>query len=488
MNARVLERIRTWRYDPIAFVRDCIQVEPSDQQLEGLAALRDGPNKGRRITIRSGHGTGKDAWASWVILWYMTTRKDAKIAAVAPTNRQLQDILWSELGKWLAKSQVKDEFVKQKQKFFHHSAPDTWWVRTISPAAKASAEEQAETLAGLHGDHFMVICDEASGIVDPVYTTLEGALTQEDNWAVLIGNMTQNSGYFYDTHFHHEHSKAWQKLHWDSRKSSNVKQSYCDYMAAKYGVDSNVYRIRVLGEPPLEGENTLIPLAWALRCLENEVAVADDEPLYLGVDVARYGDDASIILPRQGLVINPWDEFHGLNTIDLGGHVLRNYDALEASGLAIDEIGVGAGVCDWIQKHGRVRCFGVNVSNSSSDNAKYDRLRDELWWRVREKCMKGLYSFPSKINVDGISMGQELANELASVRYSYNINGGVKVESKKDMKKRGVASPNIADGLCLTEYFHDVAHRIWKPGHSQKKLRRQRTSLDGLGPHSWMVV
>jgi hypothetical protein len=333
----------------------------------------------------------------------------------------------------------------------------------------------------------MVICDEASGINDPVYTTLEGALTQEDNWSILIGNMTKNAGYFYESHFHHEHSKDWQRLHWNSEDSSNVKQSYCQYMATKYGKKSNVYRIRVLGEAPLDSENTLIPLAWAQQCIGNDIAVAEDEPLYLGVDVARYGEDKSIILPRHGLVVNPWKEFHGMNTIDLGGHILERYDMLDAEGLAIDEIGVGAGVTDWIHKHGHPRCFGVNVSAASSDITKYDRLRDELWVNVRDKCMKGIYSFPDELNIDGIALGQELANELAAPHYDFNANGGIKVESKKDMKKRGVASPNIADALCLTEYFHTMASRVWPKSSRVKKSRRRRDAAN-LGRDAWMVV
>ena len=488
MKKATLDRMREWKNDPVAFVRDCINVEPTEQQIEGLIALRDGPTKGRRITIRSGHGTGKDAWACWVILWYMATRKDAKIACIAPTARQLQDILWSELGKWFNRSKLRDEFVKQKQKFFHKEFSDTWWVRTISPGAKANAEEQAETLAGLHGDHFMVVCDEASGINDPVYVALEGVLTQDDNWAVLIGNMTQNRGYFYDSHFHFEFKKAWQKLHWRSDESPNVKPEYCQYMATKYGKDSNVYRIRVLGDAPLDAENTLIPLAWAQSCIGKEIEVADDEPLYLGVDVARYGADRSVILPRTGLIIHPWKNFHGLNTIDLGGHILEQYDTLDAEGLAIDEIGVGAGVTDWIQKHGHPRCFGVNVSASSSDMAKYSLLRDELWVRVRDRCMAGQYSFPTELNVDGLSLGEELANELASPRYEFNVHGGIKVESKKDMKKRGVDSPNIADALCLTEYFHGTASRVWPKHGRKKKSRRVDKDATRLGRDAWMVV
>jgi hypothetical protein len=337
----------------------------------------------------------------------------------------------------------------------------------------------------------MVIVDEASGVLDPVYTTLEGALTQEDNWAILIGNMTKNVGYFYDTHFHVEHSKQWQRLHWDSRKSSNVNPSYCEYMRVKYGEDSNVYRIRVCGDPPLEDEKTLIPLAWSMQCIGNAIEVADEEPLYLGVDVARFGDDASIILPRQGLIVDPWETFRGMNTISLASHVKLAYESLEAEGAGIDEIGIGAGVVDWLHKHNFRDIFGVNVALAASDLAKYDRLRDELWLRVREKCMKGLYSFPTKLTVDGIPMGQELAEELAAPRYDFNAHGGYKVESKKDMKKRGVASPNIADALCLTEYFESVAFKIFSPEAKAQRLRQtRRRHYDSQGvanSDAWMV-
>ena len=198
MNQWVLDRLKAWRSSPLQFVHDCVEATPSDQQAEGLFKF---PTT-KRMTIRSGHGTGKDAFASWMILWFMATRSYAKVVCTAPTNRQLGDILWSELSKWLRKSKFTDEFVIQKDKMFHKSAPKEWWCRAVSPSVKSSKEEQAETLAGFHGDHLLIVADEASGIPDPVYIPLEGALTQEDNRVLLIGNMTQNAGYFYDSHFH----------------------------------------------------------------------------------------------------------------------------------------------------------------------------------------------------------------------------------------------------------------------------------------------
>ena len=482
INKSVVNKLKEWRNSPLQFVKECLNATPSLQQIEALEAVR----KYKRITIRSGHGTGKDAVVSWIAIWFMTTRPFAKTACTAPTNRQLRDILVSEISKWLRGSTVADEFIIRKDVIHHREAPKEWWIRFISPSVKATKDEQAETLAGLHADHLLIIVDEASGVPDPVYVPLEGAMTQEDNIVILIGNMTRNSGYFYDTHFNQAIARDWCRLHWDSRKSSNVSASMPEYFARKYGVDSNVYRIRVEGNPPLQDDTSLIPLWAAEQCIGKELEVAEDEPLYLGVDVARYGDDASIILPRRGLLIYPWEEFRKLNTIDLGGFINQTYQELDASGCAIDVIGVGAGVADWLEKRRMKNLYQVNVANASSNLEKFDRLRDELWCRVRDNCILGLYSFPEiKVNGETETLGQKLANELACVRYKFNAHGGIKVESKKEMKARGVDSPNIADALGLTEYFHNSSTRVFaktKP-EVQKHNYRDMYSTE----HSWMM-
>ena len=420
------------------------------------------------------HNCGKDSVISWLALNFLVTRPYAKCVAVAPTNRQLKDIFLAETVKWLRQSTVADEFLVRRDAILHREAPKEWWIRLISPSVTSTKEEQSETLAGIHGDHLLILADEASGISDPVFVPLEGAMTQPDNKVILIGNMTKNSGYFFDTHFNSIISKAWAKFHWDSRKSSNVDKSMPEYFAAKYGVESNVFRIRVEGNPPLQDENTLIPLYAAEQCIGNEFEVAEDEPLYLGVDVARYGDDASIVMPRRGLKIFPWETFRKLNTIDLGGFINQTYQELEASGCAIDVIGVGAGVSDWLEKHNLKNLYQVNVSNSSSDITKYNKLRDELWIRVRDNCLLGKYSFPDiKVFGEKESLGQQLASELASVRYKFNSHGGYVIESKKDMKARGIASPNIADALCLTEYFHNSSTRVFAKEKTELYSKRR---------------
>ena len=482
INKTVLDKLKEWRNSPLQFVKECIKATPTEQQIEFLQNVA----KEKRITIRSGHGTGKDASVSWVILWFMTTRPYAKVACTAPTNRQLRDILVSELAKWLRQSTVADEFLVRKDVICHREAPREWWIRFISPSVRATKEEQAETLAGLHGEHLLVVVDEASGVPDPTYIPLEGALTQADNKVILIGNMTRGSGYFYDTHFHSSIKNDWFKLHWDSRKSSNVTKEMCEYFARKYGIDSNIFRIRVMGEPPLQDDTTLIPLYTAEQCIGQEFEVAEDEPLYLGVDVARYGDDSSIIMPRRGLKILPWETFRKLNTIDLGGFINQTYQEQGAEGCAIDVIGVGAGVSDWLEKHNMKNLYQVNVTAASSDMQKFHKLRDELWCRVRDNCLLGKYSFPDvKVAGDTESLGSQLANELASVKYSFNQHGGILVESKKDMKTRGVSSPNIADALCLTEYFSNTATRVFRKKVEEPYKKNYRDIYNS--PQAWMA-
>jgi len=493
MNPYVLGKLKEWRQSPLLFVTECIGAKPSDQQAEGLIALRDN----KRVTIRSGHGVGKDALASWAGLHFLTTRAFPKVVCTAPTARQLSDVLWSEMSKWLRQSLVKDEFVIQADKIFHKDAPKEWWIRAVSPSVKASKEDQAETLAGFHGDHLLIIVDEASGVADPVYVPLEGALTQEDNRVLLIGNMTKNSGYFWETHFHPTIRNKWCKLHWDSRKSSNVSKEMVDYFAEKYGIDSNVFRIRVMGEPPVDDAASFIPLSWGISCVGNPIEVDPEWPLTLSVDVAREGDDVSIILPRRGFKVYPWSQYKETHTIALSNNIVTEFDEHEASIVGVDTIGVGGGVYDWLchdpRGLGQRKCVSVNVTEAASNNKKHHRLREQLWDMVRYNCMKTNYSFPDTVvrrNGMDINLGHELANELATIRMlDPDANGAIHLESKKLMKARGVASPNIADALCISEYISPAVMAIWSKNAKNKRLfdRSRPRQQELFHQDAWMT-
>lgn len=493
MNEGIIKKLKEWKDSPLRFVVEALKVTPSKQQAEALRVLP----KVKRLSIHSGHGCGKDAFCAWAALWFLSTRTYPKVPATAPTARQLSDILWSEMSKWLRQSILADEFVIQKDKIFHKQAPKEWWMRAISPSVKASKEEQAETLAGLHADHMLIIVDEASGVPDPMFIPLEGAMTQEDNKVILIGNPTKNTGYFHKTRFDPTFSSKWTTLHWDSRKSELVTQDMVNYFIDNYGEDSNIFRIRVAGEPPLDDETTFIPLSWAMQCVGNTIEVDPEWPLYLSVDVARYGEDDSVILPRRGMKVSRWNRFHGNHTMDLAHHIVRDFTEMEARGVAIDEIGVGGGVVDWLQNDprglGYEKAIGVNVTEASSDKNKWHRLRDELWDRVRTHLMHKKLDLPDEtVRMFGKdwNIGHLLADELASIKYKLDNNGAIQLESKLDMKARGIKSPNIADALCMSEYFNNVAFRLW--GERQKAAKRLVSGAYPQGvvgsKQSWMAV
>lgn len=493
--AGVKGKLLEWRTNPSLFVRECLKATPTKQQEEALEAIARGE---KRISIRSGHGTGKSALAAWRILHFLSTRAYPKVICTAPTARQLSDVLWSELSKWLRSSVLADEFVLQKDKIFHKDAPKEWWARAVSPSVKASKEEQAETLAGFHGEHLLIIVDESSGVEDPVFIPLEGALTQEDNNVMLIGNMTKNSGYFYDTHFHANISQKWCRLHWDSRESKNVTKEMIDYFREKYGEESNVFRIRVAGEPPLDDDRSFIPLHWALQCVGREIEVDEEWPLSLSVDVAREGDDLSVILPRRGFQIYEWETYQGLNTIALGQRIVQKALDDGAAQVGVDTVGIGGGVYDWLcydpRGLGQNCMVSVNVAEAATDRHKYKRLRDELWGLVRQNCMDKRYSFPDVVVKRGgvdINLGHELSNELASVGYDVSPDGTIKIEGKKDMKRRGVSSPNIADSLCISEYVHSVAFQHWSAAEKKRRTVSpwmRANAMAGTSQHSWMVL
>ncbi len=483
-----VKKLREWREDKVKFVKECIGATPTMQQEQLLTTY----DVARRTTIRSGHGTGKDACTAWCILHFLITRPYPRIACTAPTGRQLGDILWSELSKWLRMSSVASEFVIQSDKIFLKGAPKEWWCRAITASIRASKDEQAETLAGLHNDHLLIVVDEASGVPDPVYIPLEGTLTQEDNHVILIGNMTKSSGYFYDSHFKASIARLWNKFHWNSEKSENVSEEFVNYMAEKYGEDSNVYAVRVKGDPPSEGDDTLIPISWSNDCIYNTFEGLPDDPRMLGVDVARFGSDESVVLPRKMNKIYPWKSFQGVDTATLGDLVIQKHSDFSSDFIGIDGIGLGAGTIDFINsKYGNPRfLYEVNVSQRSSNPERFAALRDELWWEVREKCRKKMYDFPDitvKLGKTDIHLGEELCNELARPKYEFLNESKIKVESKKAMRLRGEKSPNIADALCITEYFSGVMQRM-QVNQTRGKTQKQMSLFSEENEYSWMVL
>ena len=329
------------------------------------------------------------------------------------------------------------------------------------------------TLAGKHADHMLVLMDEASGVPDPVFLPIEGGMTGPCNLAILIGNPTQNHGYFYDSFT--KHRQDWIVLYWNAEESELVSLDHIARMARKYGTDSNAYRIRVQGLPPNATPDTLIPYEWVKSAMDLEISVSEDDPVVLGIDVGRQlGGDPSIILRMKGLVVQEIQVFNGVDTTRLAEWVLQEIADSQACAVAIDVIGWGAGTYDTVSDLAPCMVLPVNVAESASNAEMFTRLRDEIWWKLREDFQAGIIGFkPGLAHVD------DLVGELGSIHYNHQRTAKekIKIESKQEMRDRGVESPNLADALCLARY----ASRFVGRAVSSRHRRRDRPASAWVG-------
>ena len=456
------EIIRSWAESPERFVEEALGVKTvTTQQREGCEEMRRlvwgkikraeglpmSPEEEAAapcigLSIMSGQGTGKDAFLAWMILWFLVCFPFPKIPATAPSGHQLKDVLWSEINKWLRQSKIKSLLTWQAEKvFLTEQAGREWFAVARTVNVKSSPEEQAETLGGFHADYMMIPVDEASGVPDPVFKPLEGTLTGKCNFIVLIFNPTRSKGVAVESQM--KDRARYRCLRWNAEESEITNKDAIKASETKYGRDSNFYRIRVLGLPPKTEKDTLIPWEWVEECIErDDIEPLDTDPVVLGLDVGA-GGDKSILLRRQGPKVFPLEEMDTPESEKLTGWALRRLAMYEPELTMVDTIGVGWGIEGNLRARSNRSILGVNVAEAAPDDERFYRLRDELWWRVRTAFEQRMISIPRD---------DELIGELTSIKFE-EPNGKIKVESKKDMKRRGLDSPNKADALCLTFYY-----------------------------------
>lgn len=487
--------IDDWSKDAEKFVREALGVEKITKQQQKFlheltflvqSKIKASENresctakeleyaKKRGISIMAGRGVGKDTSAAWSVLWFLCCFPYPKIPCTAPTAHQLKDILWAEISKWIRQSSKKDgkSFVSDvitwnSESVYMNQAKSKkpggeWYAVARTCNTKASAEEQAETLSGFHEDYQMFVVDEASAVPDPVFKPIEGTLTGICNFALVIFNPTRTTGFALRTH--QQDRKEWICLQWSAEESEIVSRDQIEYMAKKYGRDSNPFRISVLGLPPKSDDDALIKWDWIQGAIDREVE-SDGYHDKVAIDVGG-GGDKSILLVRKGYRVVEILEQRSEDTMAMTGWCaenLRDYDEETTKGM-IDIVGIGRGVYDRLRELGFGWITGVNVSNSAVHIDRYHRLRDELWWRMREAFERGEVSIPND---------DELIGELSCIKYEHDSSGKIKVESKKDLRRRNLPSPNKADALALTYYFEEILDM-------RKKKKKDRWDFDDI--------
>jgi hypothetical protein len=451
----------TYRNDPVSFVVDVLGVEPDEWQKDFLRAVASGH---RRISIRSGHGVGKSTGASWAMLWYLLTRYPVKIVVTAPTSSQLYDALFAEVKRWVkALPPALAELLEAKQERIElRSSPTEAFI-----SARTSRAEQPEALQGIHSDNVMLIADEASGVPEQVFEAAAGSMSGHAATTILLGNPVRSSGFFYDTH--HRLASEWWTRRVSCADSPRVSPAYLAEMQSRYGEESNAYRVRVLGEFPRSDDDTIIPMELLEAAIHRDVARSDVAQTVWGLDVARFGSDSSALCKRAGnAVLEPVRRWRGLDLMQLTGAVVAEYEALTHEErpveILVDSIGLGAGVVDRLREL-NLPARGINVSESPAMGGTYRNLRAELWYKAKAWFEKRDCKLPKD---------EQLVSELATVRYKFSSNGKTQVEGKDEIRRRGLASPDLADAFVLT-FASDAATVSYGTSYNSpwsKPLRR----------------
>ena len=447
--------------DPVMFVETVLGVTPQKWQAEALRAVA----RNDRVSIASGHGVGKTAFQSWLVLWWLMTHYPCKIAVTANTAHQLSDVLWTEIDKWARKlpETWKDLLDFKSDKISLKGSSDSFAV------ARTSRRENPEALQGFHSENMLFLCEEASGIPDVVFQVGEGAMSTAGAKTVMCGNPTRSEGFFYDSH-HGQRSK-WHAMTVSCEDApTTVSPEFLENMKEKYGEDSNVYRVRVLGQFPTQSDDVLLPLYLVEEATKRDVEASPTTPVVWGVDVARFGGDRSAVAKRQGQVLlEPIKTYQGRDLMEMAGIVLSEYEAcpymLRPVAIYIDAIGIGAGLADRLRELD-LPAVAVQVSESASLKERFNRLRDELFWNTREWFEARDCHIPED---------QTLIQELTAVRYSYLSSGKLKIESKDEMKRRGQRSPDVADAFVLTFAESGAIAGGYSKGYTSKRSYKPRT-------------
>lgn len=439
---------------PADYVRCVFQVEPDKWQEQALNDIA----RESRIAVASGHGVGKTALTSWLIHWYMATRPHPQVVVTANTKNQLDSKTWRELAKWNQKAINGHWFQHTATRFFLKERPDTWFASAIP-----WTEQNSEAFAGTHEDYVLNVFDEASAIPDVIWDVVEGSMTTENaKWAVF-GNPTRNTGRFRECWGKFRHRWATQKV--DSRTAKQASPAQILAWIEDYGLDSDFVKVRVLGEFPDQSDSQFISGADVDACMKYVATGYGGLPRILAADIARFGDDQSVIAKRQGRKVEPLVAWRGMDLMKTADKIAESVDEYEPDAVVIDETGIGSGVVDRLRQL-RYNVLGFNGGEAARDKETYRNRRAEVWGLMRNALRERLE----------LPKDEELKQDLIGPEYGFTPTQQILLERKEDMKKRGLASPDKGDALAMTWAYNIKA--------AKRKERAEKHIYHGA--QAWM--
>lgn len=394
------------------------------------------------IAVASGHGIGKTSLVAWLIHWFICCYPNPQIVVTAGTQAQLEKKTWRELAKWHKVSLQREWFEWTATKFYLKEAPDTWFASAIP-----WSEHNSDAFAGTHEKYVMVIFDEASTIADIIWEVVEGAMTTDRCIWIAFGNPVRNTGRFKACFG--KYRKYWLNMRVDSRTAKMANQVQIERWRQQYGEDSDFFRKRVTGEFPIQASNQLISEAVVDACRTFTAYGYEQFPIFITCDVARFGDDRTVIMVNQGRYLHECFVLNHRDTVEIYTKIMEcwNYwkEKNDRIGCFIDDVGVGGGVTDMLKRTNGVLCIGVNAGTAARDNEKFLNKRIEMWWNMGESLKLGY-------DLSGLSDEhfEALKQDLINIEYFMHPSSQkYQLEKVEDLKGRDLPSPDLATALAL---------------------------------------
>jgi hypothetical protein len=452
-----IAKVKYYKENPIEFVRTHFQVEPDIWQKKALVAFVNKEHKILRMCLSACAGPGKSAllaWCGWIFLsCYGSRGNHPKGAVVAVTKDNLKDNLWAELSKWQQRSEyLKLQFTWTKERIFSNAFPETWFLSARSFAKTANAEEQGRTLSGIHSKYVLFLIDESGDIPTTVLKAAEQALSTADKEfarVIQAGNPTSLEGMLYVAQS--KLADSWHIIRItgdpdDPDRSPRIDIDWARQQIKEYGLDDPWVMAYILGQFPESGINTLLSLKEVDDSMSRTVpadAIRHSQKR-LGIDVARFGLDSTVIVPRHGLVMFKYATMRGARTNDIAARVMNAKVKWGSELEFVDGTGgYGGGVVDALIQAGQAP-HEIQFSGKAVD-PRYFNKRAEIWFKMADWVKRSgcLYNCPL------------LKKELLAPTYSFK-NGRFVLESKDQIKARLGFSPDRGDALALTFAIPDM--------------------------------
>lgn len=444
--ADAADRISLWRQSPDIMVEQLFGVTPDIWQREALQSFPSSP----RLAMKACRGPGKTAVLAWLNWNFLLTRPHPKMAAVSITGDNLADGLWAEMAKWQDKAPLlKQAFKWTKTRIFSVDHPENWFLSARNWSRSASAQQQADTLAGLHADYLLFTLDESGGIPDAVMAAADSGLANAmggggmEAHVVQAGNPMKLEGPLWRACT--KERDLWKLIEItgdpdDPRRTPRVSVEWARQQIQKYGKDDPWVLVNVFGKFPPSSINALLSPDDCQAARKRFYGERDysQSAKVMGVDVARFGLDSSVIAKRQGLVAFPMDVMRGYDGVQGAGRVSRLWGEWSADACFVDDTGgFGASWIDQLKVLGRTP-IGIHFAGKS-DTEKYANKRAEMHFKLAEWVKAG----------GVLPDDDELQAELTAITYSFNGDKMI-LQDKEQIREILGRSPDKADALALT--------------------------------------